>query len=128
METGELFLKINQKVLRTHYHLLENSLDAEAVAGALFAKQLITSTINSQLGMFHTTTLQKNRILLQHLMTNSTPDLIPQLCEILNQDTTKRHLASLLKGYIICLSGLTSTHFVTTLYRSLYRGAGCGAG
>ena len=87
-----------QKVLRDHYQALESSLDAQALSGALFSRGLITLELNEELSLVHTTRTQKNGILLRYLLRNPTPNLILQLCDILNAEEANRHLANLLKG------------------------------
>ena len=87
-----------QKVLRDHYQALESSLDAQALSGALFSRGLITLELNEELSLVHTTRTQKNGILLRYLLRNPTPNLILQLCDILNVEEANRHLANLLKG------------------------------
>lgn len=87
-----------QKVLRDNYQTLESSLDAQALSGALFSKGLITLELNEELSLVHTTRTQKNGILLRYLLRNPLPNLIPQLCDILNVEEANRHLASSLKG------------------------------
>ena len=100
----------SQKVLRDHYQTLESSLDAQALSGALFSKGLITLELNEELSLVHTTRTQKNGILLRYLLRNPSPNLIYQLCDILNGEEANRHLASLLKGcknimYMFMLAG-----------------------
>jgi len=91
-------VQTSQKVLRDHYQTLESSLDAQALSGALFSKGLITLELNEELSLVHTTRTQKNGILLRYLLRNPSPNLIPQLCEILNSEEATRHLAGILKG------------------------------
>ena len=88
----------SQRVLREHYQVLESSLDAQALSGALFSKGLITLELNEELSLVHTTRTQKNGILLRYLLRNPSPNLIPQLCEILSAEEANKHLASSLKG------------------------------
>ena len=88
----------SQKVIRDHYQALESSLDAQALSGALFSRGLITLELNEELSLVHTTRTQKNGILLRYLLRNPAPNLILQLCDILNAEEANRHLANLLKG------------------------------
>lgn len=88
----------SQKVLQEHYQYLESSLDAQALSGALFSKGLITLELNEELALFHTTRTQKNGILLRYLLRNSSPNLIPQLCEILSAEEANRYIARELEG------------------------------
>lgn len=91
-------MEVGQKVLRDHYQALESSLDAQALSGALFSRGLITLELNEELSLFHTTRTQKNGVLLRYLLKNPSPNLIPQLCDILSAEEANKHLASLLKG------------------------------
>lgn len=91
-------MEISQKVLRDHYQVLESSLDAQAISGALFSKGLITLELNEELALYHTTRTQKNGILLRYLLRNPSPNLIPQLCDILGTEEANRYLAIRLKG------------------------------
>lgn len=110
----------SQKVLRDHYRVLETSLDAQALSGALFSKGLITLELNEELSLVHTTRAQKNGILLRYLLRNPSPNLIPQLCEILHAEEANKHLASTLEGYSIIISAFTTVvHCVNILQRLL---------
>ena len=97
----------SQRVLRDHYQVLESSLDAQALSGALFSKGLITLELNEELSLVHTTRTQKNGVLLRYLLRNPSPNLIPQLCEILSAEEANKHLASSLKGSNIILNSVT---------------------
>ena len=90
--------QVSQKVLQEHYQYLESSLDAQALSGALFSRGLITLELNEELALFHTTRTQKNGILLRYLLRNSSPNLIPQLCEILSAEEANRYIARELEG------------------------------
>ena len=63
-------METSQRVLREHYQVLESSLDAQALSGALFSKGLITLELNEELSLVHTTRTQKNGILLRYLLRN----------------------------------------------------------
>jgi len=87
-----------QSTLRECYSHLESSLDAQAIAGTLFSKGIITMELMEELSLVHTTRFQKNGVLLRYLLRNPVPNLISQLCEVLNMEEANRHLARTLQG------------------------------
>jgi len=93
-------MQANEKVLRENYEALLRSLDAEALSDHLFAKGVITLQLYEKLSLIHITRTQKNKTLLQDLLRNASPDLIPQLCEVLDAEDATRYLADQLKGCI----------------------------
>ena len=84
--------------LRECYSHLESSLDAQAISGTLFSKGMITMELMEELSLVHTTRFQKNGVLLRYLLRNPVPNLISQLCEVLNMEEANRHLAITLQG------------------------------
>jgi len=83
---------------RECYSHLESSLDAQAISGTLFSKGMITIELMEELSLVHTTRFQKNGVLLRYLLRNPVPNLISQLCEVLNMEEANRHLARTLQG------------------------------
>jgi len=99
-------MQANQKVLLDNYDVLLKSLDAEALSDYLYGKGVITLRLYEKLSLIHITRSQKNGILLRDLSRNTSPNLIPQLCEVLDAEDATRHLANQLRGCITITSDI----------------------
>jgi len=109
-------MQVNYEVLRENCETLVLSLDAQALSHSLFTRGVITLQLYEKLSpLAHTTRTEKNGILFQDLVRNTSPNLIPQLCEVLDAEEATRHLAVQLKGFKPLLMILYTVFFLKTL-------------